>query len=176
MISLILCQSRRESTDMRSMSSPDSSMILAERSSCEEQGTWLRPPATQIFPLMSSTTTSSPNFQSILDAALESYAKQTGIDLIKHPSADKLQDCRSPDDVLQILSERESAFKDYRDRYRNIINHVRPVVQVVHAFSALLGEAAGLVSSGIQFTLSDRILMPYQVPFKPTKAIFVGID
>src|SRR5258708_22618095 len=160
MISLILCQSRRESTDMRSMSSPDSSMILAERSSCEEQGTSrLRPPATQISPLMSSTTTSSPNFQYILDAALESYAKQTGIDLTKHPSADKLQDCRSPDDVLQILSERESAFKDYRDRYRNIINHVRPVVQVVHAFSALLGDAAGLVSSGIQFTLSDRIFM-----------------
>ncbi len=126
---------------------------------------------------MSSTTTSLPNFQPILDAALDSYAKQTGIDLTKHPSADKLQDCRSPDDVLQILSERESAFKDYRDRYRNIINHVRPVVQVVHAFSALLGEAAGLVSkSGVAFTLSDRIFMPYQVPFKPTKAIFVGVD
>ena len=125
--------------------------------------------------LMSSTTTSLPNFQSILDAALDGYAKQTGIDLTKHPSA-KLQDCRSPDDVLQLFSERESAFKDYRDRYRNIINHVRPVVQVVHAFSALLGEAAGLVSSGIQSTLSDRIFMPYQVPFQPTKAIFVGID
>src|SRR5258708_27812913 len=117
MISLILCQSRRESTDMRSMSSPDSSMILAERSSCEEQGTSrLRPPATQISPLMSSTTTSSPNFQYILDAALESYAKQTGIDLTKHPSADKLQDCRSPDDVLRILSETELAIKHSPDR------------------------------------------------------------
>jgi len=88
---------------------------------------------------------SSPNFQSILDAALDSYAKQTGIDLTKHPSAQKLQNCPSPEDVLQILSERESAFKDYRDQYRDLIDRIRPVVQVIHAFSAVLGE--GIVSS-----------------------------
>ena len=98
---------------------------------------------------MSLTTTSSANFQSILGAALDSYAKQTGIDLTKHPSADKLQNCRSPDDVLQILSERESTFKDHRDQYRNLIDRLRPVVQVVHAFSDVLGEVASLVSSSI---------------------------
>jgi hypothetical protein len=105
-----------------------------------------------------STTTSSANFQSILDAALVSYAKQTGIDLIKHPSADKLQSCHSPDDVLQVFSERESAFKDHRDQYRNLIDRLRPVVHVVHAFSAVLGKVAGLVSSGIAFILADCIL------------------
>jgi hypothetical protein len=94
---------------------------------------------------------SSPNFQSILDAALDSYAKQTGIDLTKHPSANKLQNCRSPDDVLQILSESESAFKDYRDQNRNLIDRVRPVIQVVHALSAVLGEIADIVSSAIVF-------------------------
>jgi hypothetical protein len=107
-------------------------------------------------------TTSSANFQSILDAALDSYAKQTGIDLTKHPSSDRLQDCRSPDDVLQILSERESTFKDYRDQYRNLIDRLRPVVQVVHAFSAVLGEAAGLVSSsGIP---SPYLIVPLRLP------------
>jgi hypothetical protein len=106
---------------------------------------------------MSSATTSSVNFQSILDVALDNYTKQTGIDLTKHPSADKLQTCRSPDDVLQIFLERESAFKEYRDKYRNLIDRLSPVVHVVHAFSAVLGEAAGLVSSGIAFSLSDRI-------------------
>jgi hypothetical protein len=106
---------------------------------------------------MSSTTTSSPNFQSILDAALDNYTRQTGIDLTKHPSADKLQTCRSPDDVLQILSERESAFNEYRDKNCNMIDRLRPVVQVVHTFSGVLGEAAGLVSSVIAFSLSDRI-------------------
>jgi hypothetical protein len=103
---------------------------------------------------------SSPNSQSILDAALDGYAKQTGIDLTKHPSASKLQNCRSPDDVLQILSERESGFKDYRDQYRNLIDRVRPVVQAVHAISTVLGEIAGLVSSSIVFVSSGRVFTP----------------
>jgi fungal STAND N-terminal Goodbye domain len=112
--------------------------------------------------MSSSTTseTSTANFQSILDAALDSYAKQTGIDLTKHPSADKLQNCRSSDDILQILSETESAFKDYRDQHRKMIGHLRPVVQVVHAFSAVVGEAAGLVSPGIAFFSSYPIFTP----------------
>jgi fungal STAND N-terminal Goodbye domain len=134
--------------------------------------------------LMSSTNLatnmSSTNFQFILDAALDSYFKQTGIDLTKHPSAEKLQSCRSSDDVLQILSERESAFNDYRDKYRNLIGHLRPVVQVTHAFSAVLGQAGSLVSSSSVFSLSDRIsdylYANQQVPFQPTNAIFVGVD
>jgi len=104
---------------------------------------------------MSSMTTTPPAFQSILNAALDSYTKQTGIDLTEHPSAHKLQNCRSPDDVLHILSERESAFKDYRNQSRKLIDRLRPVVQVVHAFSAVLGEAliVGPVSSGAAFLL-----------------------
>jgi len=96
--------------------------------------------------LMSSTTVSSADFQPILDAALDSYAKQTGIDLRKHPSADKLQSCATSEDVLRLLQDREIAFKDYRDKHRKLINCLRPVVQVVQAFSGVLGEVAGLVS------------------------------
>ena len=91
-------------------------------------------------------TLSSSNLQPILDAALDSYAKQTGIDLRKHPSADKLQSYATSEDVLQLLQDREMAFKDFRDKHRNLINCLRPVVQVVHAFSGVLGEVAGLVS------------------------------
>ena len=39
---------------------------------------------------------SSSNFQSILDAASDSYAKQTGIDLTKHPSANKAPELPFP--------------------------------------------------------------------------------
>jgi len=104
---------------------------------------------------------SSTNFQSILNAALDSYARQTGIDLLKHPSADKLQSCASSEHVLQLLQDRETAFKDYRDKHRKLISCLRPVVQVVHAFSGVLGEVAGLVSDP---TLSDFILMPMPIP------------
>jgi len=109
-------------------------------------------PWTRIFPhlftptLMSSTTTSSTNFQSILDAAFLSYSTQTGIDITKHPSADKLQHCHSPEDVIRVLLERESAFRNFREKYHKLIDFLRPVVKVVHAFSAILAEAAGLVS------------------------------
>ena len=62
--------------------------------------------------------------------------------------------------VLRILSERESAFNDYRNRYRNLIDRLRPIVQVVHPFSAVLGEAAGLVSSGFGFPYLIESLLP----------------
>jgi fungal STAND N-terminal Goodbye domain len=94
---------------------------------------------------MSSIATSS-NFQSILDAALDNYVKQTGIDLTKHPSAEQLQNCHSPDDVVQLFLDRESAFTEYRDKYRKLIDCLGPVVQVVHAISSVLSEAATIVS------------------------------
>jgi hypothetical protein len=95
---------------------------------------------------MSLTAASTSKFQSILNAAFDSYAEKTGIDLASHPSAEKLQNCHSSDDVLRLLLERETAFNDYRDKYRKLIDCFRPIVQVIHAFSGVLGEAAGLVS------------------------------
>jgi hypothetical protein len=96
---------------------------------------------------MSSTAVSSPSFQSILNAAFDNYSKQTGIDLINHSSAQKLQGCHTSEDVLQLLQEREAAFKDYRNKNHKFINCLCPIVQVVHAFNGVLGEVAGIVSS-----------------------------
>ncbi|KAI9511653.1 hypothetical protein F5148DRAFT_263352 [Russula earlei] len=109
-------------------------------------------------PTSMASTTASATFQSILNAAFDGYANQTGIDLTNHPTADKLQHCHSPEDILHLLLERETAFKDYRDKHRKLIDTLRPIVQVIHAFSGILGEAACLV------------------PFQPTKAIFVTVD
>jgi len=126
---------------------------------------------------MSSTTASSARFQSILDAAFDSYAKQTRVELAKHPSADKLQNCHSPGDVLQLLLERETAFLDYRDKHRKLFDSLSPVVQVVHTFSAVFGEVAGFVRSGKRiYPPRSYLHVSLQVPFQPTKAIFVGID
>ena len=97
--------------------------------------------------LTSSMITSPPNFQSILDVALDNYHKQTGIDLTKHPSAEQLENCHSPDDIVKLFLEREAAFKGYRGKYHKLIDCLRPVVKVVHAFAGILGEAAGLVSN-----------------------------
>jgi hypothetical protein len=96
---------------------------------------------------MSSTSASSARSQSILDAAFDSYAKQTGVELVKHPSADKLQNCHSPDDVLQLLLGGKVEFQGYRDKHRKLLDGLRPIVRVVHAFSAVFGEVAGFVRS-----------------------------
>ena len=84
------------------------------------------------------------NFQSILDA-LDKYSEKTGINLKESPFADKIKGCDSPCAVLLLLQENLKAFKDYRNQNRKLIYCLRPVVQFVHTFSGILGEAAGLV-------------------------------
>jgi len=105
------------------------------------------------------------------------YHKHTKLDLTKHPSAEKLQNSSSLDDVLELLLERESAFNAYQDKHRKLIDSLSPIVQVVHAFSTICAEAAGLVRD--QQTIFLVFAYPYssvQMPFQPTKAIFIGID
>ncbi|KAH9169582.1 hypothetical protein EDB89DRAFT_1908480 [Lactarius sanguifluus] len=97
------------------------------------------------------------NFQLILDA-VDKYADQTGINLKDNPFADKINGCDSPGAVLLLLQENTEAFKDYRDQNRKFIDCLSPVVQFVHTFSGILGEAASLV------------------PSQPAKLIFVCID
>src|SRR5579863_8187264 len=95
---------------------------------------------------MSSTVTSSSNFQAIFDAALSDYAKQTGIDLPTHPSAQTLQNCDSADMILHLLQDKANQFQAYRNGNRKLINCLKPVVQVVHTVAGILGEVATLVS------------------------------
>jgi len=107
---------------------------------------------------MSSTANSSSTFQSILDAALSEYAKQTGIDLATHPSVQILQNCNAADAILDLLGDKAKQFQAYRDGNRKLINCLKPVVQVLHAVSGILGEAAAMVSLSHQLIISDCIL------------------
>ncbi|KAN0133841.1 hypothetical protein V8E53_008336 [Lactarius tabidus] len=101
---------------------------------------------------------SSILFQPIIDTALADYSRQVGMDLVTHPFADSLRSCGSPDDVLKLLEDKAKKFKDFRDGNRKLLNWIRPVVQVVHTLSTVLGASITLV------------------PFEPAKAIFAGVD
>jgi len=92
-----------------------------------------------------STVTPS-NFQLVVDA-LGDYLNQTGIDLSQNPFAEKLQLSNTPNAILEILEEREKAFKEYRDGNRKLLSCLSPAVRVLHAFSGTLGGVIGLVSS-----------------------------
>jgi hypothetical protein len=56
-------------------------------------------------------SSSSSNFQLIVDA-LADYARQTGIDLTKNSFAEKIEHSDSPDAILDLLQEREKAFRE----------------------------------------------------------------
>jgi len=101
---------------------------------------------------MSSSTTSS-NFQLIFDAALSDYTKQTNIDLVTHPSAQTLQNCRSVDAIFDLLQDRAKQFQAYRDGNRKLIDCLKPVVQVLYTVSGILNEAVTSVSTAILLVL-----------------------
>jgi hypothetical protein len=90
---------------------------------------------------------SHSNFQLVVDA-LADYADQTGIDLSQNSFALRLQLINTPNDILELLREREKAFIKYREGIRfnrTLINCLSPAVRVLHAFSGTLGEAFSLV-------------------------------
>jgi hypothetical protein len=85
------------------------------------------------------------NVQLII-CALADYTKETGIDLSKNPFAAKLEQSRSPDAILQLLGEREKAFKEYHDEKRRLMNCLSPAVKVLHRFSGILSNTPSMVS------------------------------
>jgi fungal STAND N-terminal Goodbye domain len=101
----------------------------------------------KLFLMLSTRQSTSPTstIQSIIDA-LADYTKVTGIDLSKDSFAAAIEHLNSPEDVLELLQEREKAFKEYRDGNRGLISCLRPTVNVIQAFSGILGEAVSLVS------------------------------
>ena len=88
----------------------------------------------------------SSSFQSIFDAALSDYAKQTGIDLATCPFAQTLQNCHSADAILDLLQDKAKEFRTFRDGNRKLINCLKPVVQILYTVSAVLAEATAPVS------------------------------
>ena len=91
------------------------------------------------------TTSPTSNIQLITDA-LADYAKITGIDLSKNPFAAAIEGANSPGAILELLQGRERAFKDYREGNRSLISCLSPAVNVIQAFSGILGEVVSLVS------------------------------
>jgi hypothetical protein len=92
-----------------------------------------------------ATSSSTSNSQLTIDA-LADYAKIAGVDLSGNPFAVAVERSNSPEAVLELLREREKAFKEYRDGNRMLINCLSPVVKVIHALSQIVGEAGTLVS------------------------------
>ena len=111
---------------------------------------------------MSSSSTSSLQFQGIFDAALNEYSQKTGRDINTDPLTAKLRCCTSPDAVLNVLQEEAQAFDDFRNENRKVqlMRKLKPTVDILLALSnnGVLGNGIGLVSAQIRDILCGRIL------------------
>ena len=91
-------------------------------------------------------TTSSSNYQTIFDNAIEAYRRKTKKDLRSHPLLNKLQNCDSPDAILSILYEQIPGFDQSRDTDNRLTKWLNPTVNVLCAFSGVIGGGASLAS------------------------------
>jgi len=93
-----------------------------------------------------TATTSSSNYQSIFDNAIEAYKKEIKKDLRSHPLLDKLQNCHSPDAVLTILYKQIPGFDQSCGIDNNLTKWLNPTVNILCTFSGVIGGSIGLAS------------------------------
>jgi len=103
-----------------------------------------------------TAASSSSNFQSVFNAALEAYEKATKNNLRTHPIATKLQSCDSIAAILLVLQDLSQQFEQTRSREKSLRKWLEPTVTVLLAFSATLGEGVGLVN--LKALISSRFV------------------
>jgi hypothetical protein len=76
--------------------------------------------------------------QSLFDAALRDYEKQTGMKLIEHPLARQLEICNTVESITAVLQEQARAFSEFRRDDDKVMKPLKRVVHVLHALSTNL--------------------------------------
>jgi hypothetical protein len=121
-----------------------------------------------------ASASSSSNFQSVFNAALEAYEKKTESKLLDHPLAAQLQSCDSPTAILSVLQDLIQQFDRRRRSDQRLANWLNPTVNVLYAFSSVLGEGVGLVSPILPLSRICDLIIISQV-FSPANVVFSGI-
>jgi hypothetical protein len=106
---------------------------------------------------MSQTNpTSSFDFRTMFVAALEKYREKTKTDLLTHPLASQLQSCNSSSDILAVLHDKVNEFEQSKSHNEKLSSWLNPTINVLYAFSAILGQGVGLVSTKFQLVDVSR--------------------
>jgi hypothetical protein len=85
-------------------------------------------------------------FQTIFQAALESYRKQNKNDLLAHPLTSQLESCNSTIVAIALLQDQVREFDKSHSGDERLTKWLGPTVNVLCAFSAAVSGSVGLVS------------------------------
>ena len=96
-----------------------------------------------------STSSSTPNFQPVLDSALKEYKKKTRKELITDPLAEEITSCDSPEAILTVLLGKANELNQSSNSDERLTKWLTPTVNVVNALSAALGGGVGMVNTGM---------------------------
>ena len=93
------------------------------------------------------TASSSSNLHAIFYASMKEYEKKTKNDLLAHPLMVQLQMCSSPTDILALLRNQVQVFEQSTSGGDKLTKWLNPTVNVLYAFSSVIGAGVGLVIS-----------------------------
>src|SRR5713226_5478728 len=93
-----------------------------------------------------SGPSASSRLRELFEAALVDYNQKTGIDLTKHTLADRLQDCKSVEDVTAVLCEQAQDFKKFQEKDK-VLKPLKKVLTVLYLLSSApsIAQHVGLV-------------------------------
>ena len=82
-----------------------------------------------------STLTESAVLTSLLQSAVTEYQNQTGIKLVEHPFARKLEGCDSAESVTALLQDQVRVFREFRGSDSKMMKFLKRAVSVLHMLS-----------------------------------------
>ena len=120
----------------------------------------------------SSFSTSSSNFQRMINTALDTYKTRTRKDLLAHPLTAQLQACDSPTAILALLQQQVQGLDQFRSTDERWTKWLDPTVNVLSAFSDILGAGVSLVCFRTSNSLSLALLYlcPRYSPLRPSSS------
>jgi hypothetical protein len=92
-----------------------------------------------------SSSSKGPNFQLIINNALDKYKKRTKNDLLAHPLAAQLQSCDSPAAILAILHQQVQGSDQSQSSDERWSRWLDPTINVLYVLSSTLGAGVSLV-------------------------------
>ena len=78
----------------------------------------------------------SSHLHVLFQTALDDYEKQTGIELARHPLAERLQDCNSVEAVTAILREQRHDLNKFQEKDK-VLKPLKKVLTVLHIISSV---------------------------------------